>query len=111
MKLHRLLCPDGPMSEQAAHDSALHEVPADLKAKRCQQIHDNVVVVSGVEGDLLPARLSHRPDDIQSLIAIERRNFNGDDVLNFGKSPPEYVVQNSSTRGRLQIKADQRDNF
>jgi hypothetical protein len=50
--------------------------------------HD-AVVVAGVERDVIASGLDHRADDIERLVAVERRDLDGDDVVDFGEAAPE----------------------
>ena len=81
-----------------------------------QQVGHDVVVVAGVERNLAAAsRFRHAAHDVERLVAIERRDLDGDDVGNPGELCPEGARQHASAHGRLQIKAEEgnfaRDGF
>ena len=46
----------------------------------------------GVERDVVAPGIDDRPDDVEGLIAVERRNLDGDDGGYFGESAPERVA-------------------
>ena len=54
--------------------------------------HD-VVVVAGVQGDVVPARLGDGADHVERLVAVERRDLDRDDVRDLREPPPERVRQ------------------
>ena len=82
------LRPDCPMAQQAAREP---DGPrAEIKHR--EQVEQNVVIVSCVQGDLAsPARIGNGPHDVNGLIAIERRYLDGDHILDLGELPPELV--------------------
>ena len=77
------------MTEQPAHDAALDSLTAHFEAEWCDQVHDDVVVIAGVEGDIVAARFGDGAHHIQSLVSVEGSDLDGDDIVNFRKSPPE----------------------
>src|SRR5688572_4596704 len=72
VKLDRTARPDSPLSEQAANNAPLDMPAIGRESKRGEQIHDDVVVVTGVERDVLAARFSKRAHDVDGLVTIER---------------------------------------
>ena len=95
------------MSEQATDDAAFFAA----KTKRCDQIGHDVVVIARVERDVIAARFDHRAHDIQRLVAVEWRDLDGHDVLDFRKATPESKWQHTSADARLQIEADHRNGL
>jgi hypothetical protein len=94
MKCHGELRPYGPVAEQSAHDPPLCiSAIAFLKPEGSEQVADDVVIIPGVERDVVPPCLDHGTDDIDRLIAIEWRYFDRYDILDFGKPAPESVRQ------------------
>ena len=83
--------PDGPMPKQTAHDAASDRLSLLSERVRREQIQDDVVIVAGVKGDVVALGLDHGADHVQRLIAIERRDFDGDDIFDLGKAPPECM--------------------
>jgi hypothetical protein len=49
-----------------------------------------VIVVAGIKRDALGSvRLDDAAHDVEGAVAIERRDLDGDDVLDRGKAPPK----------------------
>ena len=98
-------CPHGPMPKQSAHNS----YPLIVEIKCRKQVNQNVVVISGVQRDLLGApRMGQCAYHIDGLVAIEWCNLNGNHVLDLKEATPELVRQYPTTDSRLQIKSDNR---
>src|SRR6267154_650283 len=93
------------MAEKAADDAALDLFAVDGKNVRSEQIHDDVVVVAGVERDVA-AGFGDGADDVKSLVAIEGSDFDGGDVFDFGELAPEFIRENAAADGRLEIDSD-----
>ena len=55
-----------------------------------QVVHDGVVV-PGVEGDVVAARLGDGADDVEGLVAVERGDLDRDHALDLGELPPERI--------------------
>ena len=95
------------MSEQAAGKA--DALTAEIKPR--QQIVQNVVIVSGVESDLLGAAgLRERSNNVDGLVAIERCNLDRDDVLDLKKLSPEFIGQIAPADRGLQVETDDRDD-
>src|SRR6185437_1768381 len=104
---NRCFGPDSPVAQQAADDSCA--VAAEIKFR--EQIDQDVVIVAGIKSDFVfAAGIEHGTDHVNSLIAIERRHFDGDDILDLDKFAPEAIRKDLSAGERLQIKADNRQN-
>ena len=104
---NRCFGPDGPVSQQTADDASA--VAAEIKF--CQQIDQDVVVVAGIQSNLIFATgIEHSTDHIDGLIAIERRHFDGNDIFNLDELAPEAIGKNLAAGERLQIKADDGQN-
>ncbi len=71
----RTLCPDPPVAEQAADNVAVGMRAARCVSKRngVSEVADDVVVVAGVERDVVAAGFGDGADDIDRLIPIEGR--------------------------------------
>ena len=67
-----------------------------LEAERRDEVADDVVVVAGVERDVVAARFGDGADHVERLIAIERRDLDRHDPRNLRETPPERVRQRPS---------------
>src|SRR5438105_15563120 len=75
-----------------------------------EQIETDRIIITCVQSNLPRAPgFGHRPDNIQRLITIKRRNLDGDDVNYLDKMSPEGQGKDATADRGLQIKADQRD--
>src|SRR5262249_6412841 len=105
--LDRDLCPDGPMPEQAASKT---DVPT-VEVKNGAEIIENVVVVARVERNFVcAAGFGEGANDVDRLIAIEGRDFDGDYVFDAEKLSPEFVRQDAASDRRLKVEAHHREN-
>src|SRR5205823_2551933 len=99
--------PHGPVAQEAAHDADA----SATKIERRHQVEQEVVIVSGVQRDLVGAAgIGDGAHDVDSLVAIEWRDFNRDYVFDFGELAPKLVRQNSSADAGLQIEAHHRND-
>ena len=96
------LCPNGPVAEQTAHDA---------NRIRRNEIDHDVVIIARVERDVSPAAVFDRVDDIECLVAVERRDLDGDDVVNFGEFLPKRAWEHFSAHGGLEVKSDDGDDL
>ena len=85
--------------------------PCDRNRYGVSRSSHDVVVVAGVERDVVAAGLGDGADHVERLVAVERRHLDGDHVLDLGEPPPERVRQHAPADGRLQVEADQRDDL
>ena len=104
-EFHGALRPDAPLAQQPPGN----ESSAAAEAKRREQIHDDVVVVAGIEGDILAAGRTDGANDVERLVAVERRDLDRHHLGNLGKRAPEPMRKDASAHGRLQVEPDQRD--
>ena len=101
--------PDTPMAEQAATDPHPHLLATAADDDRRDQIEHDGVVVAGVERDtVLRTGGDHPPDDVQRMVAVERRHLDRDDVVDPGETAPERGRQADAADRGLQVEADQR---
>ncbi len=107
----RRLHPDAPVAEQPALDAhASTARPFADSDERREQVEHDVVVVAGVERDAVGgAGLDHAAHHVERAVAVERRDLDGDDVLDRREAAPERHRQHEAADRRLQIEADQRD--
>ena len=108
-KLDRPARPDRPVAQQPADDprARLGRRP---EAERRQQVEHDVVVVAGVEGDVVAAGLGDGADHVERLVAVERGDLDRDDALDLGEPPPERDRSSRPAHGRLEVEADERDH-
>src|SRR5436305_1220833 len=72
-----------------------------------EKITDDVVIVAGVQRNLFaPATIDNCANHIDSLVSVEWRDLNGNNILDFGELPPEFVTQNTPSDGWLKVKAN-----
>lgn len=103
----RALRPHGPMTEQTADNAAFFA----CKSIRREEIGHDVVVVAGVERDIITSGLDHGANDVDGLVAVERRDLDGDDVFDLREATPERVAQHASADAGLKIKAHDRQHL
>ena len=82
-----------------------------VESKRRQQIHHDVVVVAGVEREVVAACLSHGANDVESLVTVERGDFDGNRIVNLREASPERTGQQPAAGGGLKVETDQRDGL
>ncbi len=69
-----------------------------------------MVVIAGIERDAVErARGGDPTQHVDGAITVERRDLDGDDIVDFGKPPPEIGAEDDAADRRLQIETDQRD--
>ena len=83
-------------------------MPRDPEAVGCDEVHHDIVIVSGIEGDVLPSRLGHRAQHIQGVVAVEGRELDGDHLGKLHEAAPEPIGQLPAADGRLQVEAEHR---
>src|SRR5690606_10344881 len=73
---------------------------------------EDMVVVAGVEGDLVrAARRGQRSHDVERLIPIERGDLDRYDRFQLEEAAPKGVIEPPTAHRRLQVKPDDRDLF
>src|SRR5205814_1008279 len=82
-QLYGLTSPDGPVSEEATHESSLDLNTVSLEPKRSQEIHQDIIVVAGVESYVIAPTLDDGPHHVQRLIAVEGSNLDGPHAIDF----------------------------
>src|SRR5258706_6115489 len=90
-ELDGLSRPDGPVAEEAAGDAAFDPFAVHVEAKWSNEISDDVVIIAGVERDVVARRFGNGAHDIERLISVERGDLDGDDILDFAEFSPERV--------------------
>ena len=104
-KLYGATRPYGPMAEKAADDAALDGLSIHLKGEWRNKIEDDVVVVAGVESDVA-SRVGDAAEHVERLIAVERSDFDSDDIFDFRETAPEGVRKNAAADSGLQVEAN-----
>src|SRR5579884_2123807 len=110
-QLDRLPCPHRPLAEQPADDASLDGPSTDGKAIGREQIENDVIVIAGVQGNILAAGLGDGTNNIEGLVAIERRDLDGHHALNFEELPPEAIRQKTAADSGLKIKTHDRQHL
>ena len=108
--LDRARRPYRPVAEQAAAEIGARGDALVAQVERQRQIEQDVVVVAGIERDAVErAGSGDAAQHVERAIAVERRDLDGDDIVDRGKAPPEIRAQDHAADRRLQIEADQRN--
>ena len=90
------------MAEQSADDAAF----LARESIRREEIGHDVVVVARVESDVVAAGFKDRADDVEGAVAVERRDFDGDEAGDVGEGTPEAVGKHPAADGGLQLVPD-----
>ena len=97
------------MAEQAALEVSPRRHVLVAQVERQHQVEQDVVVIAGVERDAVErAGRGYAAQHIQRAVAIERRDLDGDDVVDRREAPPERHRQHQAAHGGLQVEADER---
>ena len=81
--------------------------PPAAKGERREQIGDDVVVIARVERDLVAAAgVGDSAHDVQCLVAVERRDLDRHNIVDFDEFTPEAVGQRLPPHRRLQIETN-----
>ena len=78
--------------------------------KRCQQVIDDVVIVTCVQRNVISPGCDDGSYDIQCLVAIESGDFNGDNIRDFTELQPELMRVESTSHSRMQVEAKNRND-
>src|SRR5439155_254688 len=82
----------GLLGQWAAHDPQLDDTARRGDGIFGQQIDNDIVVIARVQGNVCrAARLGHRPEHVECLVAVEGRDLDGDHVRDFHEAPPERL--------------------
>src|SRR5690606_23159799 len=73
---------DAPLAEEAAGDPAFFGRSGG-EGEGGEEIGDDVVVVSGVESDVVASGFEGGADDVDAVVAVERSDLDGNDVGDF----------------------------
>src|SRR6185295_4951159 len=92
-QLHGPPRPHGPVPEQSADDSPLDWTVRRGEAKTRHQIPDDVIVVAGVQDDVVSPCVDDSPHHVDRLIPVEGRNLDRHDIRKLGEAAPESITQ------------------
>ena len=82
------------MAEQAAAETQRDRPRLAHHGERRDEVEHDVVVVAGIERDaVLGAGLGNAAQHVERAVAIERRDLDGDDVVDRGEPGPEIGVE------------------
>src|SRR5262245_45192890 len=101
------------MAEQTARKTDRGvSAAADTDPKLRQQIGHYVVVVAGIERNLVtPPAHRQRARHVERLVAIERRDLHRRDVFDLEKLAPEAVIQQATADRWLKIEPEKRNDL
>src|SRR5688572_5503890 len=102
-QFHRFTGPHRPVPKQTTDNPPLNSPPMLLEAEWGDEIQDDVVVIPRVKRDILSSGSGYSPDHIDCLISIERRNLDGDHILDLRKTAPEGIRQNATAYRWLMV--------
>src|SRR5262249_30931298 len=102
---HTLQWPSSPPLMRTVRSRAIRH-----HGEGSDEVEDDVIVVASVERDAVGGvRLHHAAHHVEGAVTIERRDLDGDHVLDRRKPPPERHRQHEAAHGGLQVKADERN--
>src|SRR5438093_13311401 len=95
------------MAKQPSSDTQAYFSAGARKCIFGEEIDHNIVVVARIERYFAcSARFGYGSEHIQGLVAIERSDFDRDDIWNLDEAPPELIRKQPATGRRLQIKTE-----
>src|SRR5205085_7308624 len=98
------------MAEQATSERRSGGDAALAKVERQCEVEQDVVVVAGIKRYSIERACGRdTAQHIERAVAIERRDLDGDDIVDQREAPPELGAENDTADRRLQIKPDQRN--
>src|SRR5437868_15247292 len=96
------------MAEQATSEIRSGGDAALAQVERQCEVEQDVVVVAGIKRyPIERACGGDAAQHVESAVAIERRDLDGDDIVDQRESPPELSTEDDTADCRLQIKPDQ----
>ena len=108
--LDRARGPHRPVPEQAALEIRARGDALVAQVERQHQVEQDVIVIAGIERDAVErAGRRHAAQHVERPVAVERRDLDGDDVVDRSEAAPEIGAEDDAADRRLQIEADQRD--
>ena len=108
--LDRARGPHRPVAEQAALEIGARGDALVAQIERQRQVEQDMIVIAGIERDAIErAGGGDAAQHVERAVAVERRDLDGDDVVDHRKAAPEIRAEDDAADRRLQIKADQRN--
>ena len=104
-QFNRFFGPAAPVTEQSAFDADSF-VTETVWSK---QINGDIIIVSGVQGYIAPG-FGDGTHHIQRAVAVEWSDLDCQNIIYFGKFPPEFIGQYPAADTGLEIEADDRDD-
>jgi hypothetical protein len=98
------------MAKEPANNSVKFDALIGTELEWGQEIHDDVVVISSVESDVIAPCFNDGSNHVQRLVPIKGGDLDGGNILNLSELPPERVRQRPAASSRLQVKADHGKN-
>ena len=98
------------MPEQAGLEIGAGGDAVIAQVERQHEIEQDVVIIAGIERDAVErAGRRHPAQHVERPVAVERRDLDGDDVVDGSKAAPEIGAEDDAADRRLQVEADQRN--
>src|ERR1041385_6001609 len=95
--------PYRPVAQQATLDMHAGGDAAFAQIERQHEIEQDVVVIAGIERDAVErARARDAAQHVEGAIAVERRDFYGNDIVDCRKTFPEVRAEDDAADRRLQ---------
>src|SRR5712664_2946320 len=102
--------PHRPMAEQTAAEIGTRGDALVAQVERQREVEQDMVVIAGIERDAVERTGGgDTAQHVEGAVTIERRDLDGDDVVDSRETPPEIRAEDDAADGRLQIKANQRN--
>src|SRR4029078_5075866 len=79
----------------------------DCEVVLSNQIANDVVVVTGVEGDVVAAAFGSGADDDRRAVTVERGDFDRASVFDLAKAAPELYWHVDAADGRLEVETEE----
>ena len=103
-KLHGDVRPGAPVAQQAAPGDDGPFVTAGAETVAGEQVDNYVVVIAGVQRDLV-IRIGYCPCHVHGAVPVERRALDGLYAFDPADLPPVVKRERPSAHGHLQVKA------
>src|SRR5947208_3348568 len=98
------------MAEQATSEIRARGEAALAQVERQCEVEQDVVVIASIKRYSIECACGRdAAQHIERAVAIERRDLDGDDIVDQREAPPELGAEDDTTDCRLQIKSDQRN--
>src|SRR5882724_5770985 len=105
--LHGARGPYRPVAEQAATEIGTRRDALVAQVEWQCEVEQDMVVIAGIERDAVERTGGgDTAQHVEGAVAIERRDLDGDDVVDCCKTPPEIRAQDDAADRRLKIKAN-----